>query len=357
MMKSPWLIHEAEVALYPAWKDGMPFRGPGMPRGLPSPVFVCKSALSITETRRSAAPDGHSWTAAVPKLESTWEISLTFLDGVFSDTVSRVMSRLPWGGQHILVVRFLDEETGEWSCFQWFYVTIETDGVSESSQAMARSLSLTSTWLQESVGSATPPPMEPEIRGEVDWLCGPLRVTGLRYDPVAETWLSTPANETGDGSRYVNLSPVTGTDDDIALSAYLPRISAGLQSPPALPVAGVSWENQVLLRVGNHLSTFHGLSLSAGWTVQAMGIPEPLLTQPQDRMFEEPVIVFRCLRRIYAVLGHGVLAVPRLTVNEDPPLSHDYPIRLAIPGPANPATGQSGLTLLPDGAWLDSSAP
>jgi hypothetical protein len=356
-MKSPWLIHEAEVALFPAWKDGLPFRGPGLPRSVPTPVFSCKSALSISETRRAAAPDAHSWSGAVPKVESSWDISLTFLDGVFADTVSRVMSRLPWAGLHILVVRFIDEKTGEWSCFQWFYTTVETDESTESSQVMARTLRLNSTWMQESVGSSAPPPLLPAIRGEVDWLCGPLRVTGLHYDPVAETWLSTAANETGDGSRYVNLSPVTGSATDIALSAYLPRVHAGNQAAPALPVAAVVWENQVLLRIGNHASTVHhGLSLSAGWLLQTLGIVEPLLTQPQDRMLDEPVIVFRYLRRIYAVLGHGVLAIPRLVEDEAPPFSHDYPFRLAVPGAVNPVSGQSGLTLLPDGGWLDNVA-
>jgi len=355
-MKAPWIIHEAEVALFPAWKDGMPFRGPGAARGVPSPLFSTSTTLSISESRRSAASPEASWTGTAPKLESSWEISLSFPDGVFTDGVSRAMSRLPVGGMHILVLRFIDQRTGEWSFFQWFYVTVESDELSESSQTMLRSLRLSSTWMQESVGSLAAPALLPDVRGEVDWVCGPLRVTALRFDPVAETWSSTPANDTGDGSRYVSFAPISGSSNDVALSAYLPRAAAGNQVAPAMPFAVVRWENQVLLRIGNHLSsTGHGLDLAAGWSLQTLGIVEPLRTVPQDRMLDEPVIVFRYLRRIYAVLGHGVLAVPRLTRNVAPYFSHDFAFRLAVPGAANPATGQAGLVLLPDGAWLDAA--
>ncbi len=356
-MITPWLIHEADLALYPAWRDGMPFRGPSAWGGDAEPVFQSKASLSISESRRPSAASAFSWTGTEPMAESSWEISVSFPDGVFNDIRSRLLSRLASGGFHILVARFMDSRSGQWSCFRWFYVTVSSDDDAESGEVMQRSLHLKSTWLQESVGSSSPPALLPTVRGEVDWICGPRRITALAYDPATETWSSLPLNEVGDGTRYVNLSPVTGSVSDIALSAYLPRVVAGDESPPALPVARVMWQNVVLANIGSSASLIHhGLALMGGTSLQASGIVEPIMSIPQDRMLDEPVLVFRFLRRVYAVLGHGVLAVPSLIEDTPPPFSHDCPFRLAIPGDPNPATGQSGLTLLPDGAWLDGTS-
>lgn len=352
---TPWTIHEAEVALYPAWRDGMPFTGPGA-RGVPAPVFLAKASLTFSETRKKGAASGHSFTGAEPNVEVEYEISIGFPDGAFSDSTSRVPSRIEPGGFHILVVRFLDARSGQWSCFRFFYVTVEADDESESGEVMARTMRLHSTWLQEVTGTTDPPTLAPVVYGEVDWLCGTQRITCLTYEPVAESWASTPRNATATGTRYVNLSPVEDSAADIALTAYFPRVVAGEQIPPAMTRAQVEWSNLVLLTVGNHLSAIHhGLKLRDDIALQTLGIPEPLLALPQARMLDEPVIVFRYLRRVYAVIGHGVLAVPSLDCGVSPPFSHDFPFRLAVPGVANPATGQSGLTLLPDSAYLDGT--
>lgn len=355
-MIAPWVIHEAEVALYPAWKDGMPFRGPGQPRGVPAPIFHCKASLSISGSARKSASTGGNWTGNETNGPGDWSVSVAFADGALGDSISRVMSRLHWGGFHILCVRFVDERSGQWSLFRFFYVTWDSDESSESGQVMTRSVRLNASWMQEDAGSAAAPSLEPVVLGEVDWICGTQRVTAMTYNPLTETWVSLPRNDTGDGSRYVNFSPVLDTPSDVAMAAYFPRVIPGEQAPPALPRANVLWQNLVLLRIGNQLSPLHhGLVLMGGLSLQATGIVEPLMLHPQDRMLDEPVIVFRYLRRTYATLGHGVLAVPRLISNESPPFTHDYAFRLAIPGDPNPATGESGLTLLPDGAWLDGT--
>lgn len=354
-MKTPWLIHEAELALHPAWKDGLPFRGPGLPRANPAPVFHCKAALSISSTQRKGAATGHGWTGNEVNVDEEWQITVGFPDGVFADEISRIQSRLSAGGFHILTARFLDKKTREWSCFRWFYVAADGDDVSESGQVMNRSIRLKATYQQETVGSVDLPSMAPVVFGEVQWVCGTQRITCLHYLPDDEAWVSLPRNDVGDGTRYVNFSPVTGEPENVALSAYFPRVVPGDQVAPALSRAQVEWQNQVIARIGNEDSTYHhGLAL-IGHTLQALGIVEPLLTQPQERMLDEPVIVFRYLLRVYAVFGHGVLAVPRMVENAAPDFSHDYPFRLAIPGDPNPETGQSGLTLLPNGAWLDGT--
>ena len=354
---TPWIIHEAEVALWTAWQDGMPFRGPGSARGSEVPVFQLMASLAIEETTVASAATGHDWRSAVQSRDAQWSISVGFPDGATADAVGRVRSRLSPGGVHILTVRFIDRDgSGEWTKFQFFYVTLETDAGSESGQVMQRSLRFKSSWLQESAGSADIPPLEPVVLGEVDWVCGPRHVTALTYDPSTETWTSTTQNETGDGSRYVNFSPVSEDNGaDVALSCYLPRVVDGFQTPPEVPQANILWQNTLLLRIGSETSALHHGLVAMGVNVQTLGIPEPLLASSQSRMLDEPVVVFRFLRRIYATLGHGFFAVPALTENEAPPFTHDPSFRLGVPGACNPATGRNGLVLLPEGAWLDGT--
>lgn len=350
MLRTPWTLHEAEIALWPAWKDGTPYRGPGYARGTQSPLFACKASLTITETRTPSQPTGYQWTGTEAMGETSYEIACTFLDGAYADKYSRVMSRRHHGGLHILTARWLDPAKGEWTCLRFFYVTQSTDAVSDAQQVMTRSVSLRASWLQETVGTGgTIPTLAPELLGQIDWVCGAEKVTAYLYDPATATWTSTPQNLTGDGSRYVNLSPTSATPgSDLMLTAYLPRL---------LPESNqIEWQNTRLMRIGNQDSTFHhGLSFPGGGNLQAIGIPEPLHHLSQDRMLEEPVVVFRFLRRVYATFGHATFAIPSLILNEAPPASHDAAFQVAVPGAPNPATGRTGLLIHPDGAWLDGT--
>jgi len=381
----PWLIHDAEVALWAAWKDGMPFHGPGEGRGRQEPLFTGKSSLTITETFEGSPASGQGWTGAQAPGGSTYQIALDFPDGALSDDFGRVLSRMHSGGFRILTVRFEDEATGEWTKLSFFYVTPATDALSEAGQLMNRAVSFKSSWKQEQVGLAAFPPLDPVVLGEVDWVCGPLRITALTYDAGTETWTSLARNEAGNGHRYVTLTPMAGGDGgDVLLAYYLPRLvptsAVGIPSNALLAADGtpvlaadgdyivtarattelaslqVRWQNTLCLRVGNQASaSHHGLTLQGGHTLQAAGIVEPLVMLSQDRMLDEPVLVFRYLRRIYATFGHGVFAVPALTQNETPPAVHDPSFRIAVPGAVNPETGNAGLVLLPEGAWIDGT--
>jgi hypothetical protein len=357
-MISPWSIHEAEIALYPAWRDGMPYRGPGTQRTEISPLLQCKSALSISFTPAEPAPS-MNWMGMEMTSDGTWEITARFPDGAYADAVSRVLSRPSPGGFHILVVRFFDATTGHWSCFRWFYVTLGTDESSESNQIMGRSLTLRSTYMQEEVGNSSIPSMQPVVMGEVDWICGSQRITALQFNPVSETWASLPRNEIGNGGQYVSLSPPAEAPfNDITLMAYLPALVAGAQPAPALPRKSVAWADNFLFRTGNHLSALHhGLALGAGISIQALGIAEPLMRYYAafDRGLDPTYVVFRYLRRLYATIGDGVFAVPKITYNEVPPHVHDYAFRIRPAGAVNPSTGQSGIVLLPEGAWVDGT--
>ncbi len=381
----PWLITDADIALWPAWKDGMPYHGPGSGRDRPAALLECKTTLTITEAFSESAATGHGWTGNEMAGGSSWQISIDFPDGAMADTFGRLMSRAHPGGYRILTIRFFDEATGHWTLLNFFYVVPVTDAESENAEKMMRAFTVKSSWLQEKTGSAALPSLAPVVCGEVDWVCGSQRVTALEYDPLAERWTSLPRNETGDGSRYVTLQPMDGEEgSDVILAYYLPRFvpaeSEGLPGnvlltgagqpmvtgagdyivtnlpSPQLPNLAIRWQNTLCLRLGREDSTYHhGLVLQGGHSLQAIGIVEPLITLPQARVIDEPVLHFRFLRRIYATFGHGVLAVPRLTVNESPPVSHDPAFRIAVPGLANRATGNSGLVLLPQGAWLDGT--
>jgi hypothetical protein len=353
----PWLISDAEVSLWAAWKDGLPFHGPGGGRGRQEPLFTSPASVGITETFEASAPTGHGWTGAETPAGSVFQISLDFQDGAVSDAFGRVLAGMHAGGLRILTIVFEDLATGTWTKLTFFYVTPSTDALSESGQEIKRALTLKSTWKQEQVGLVAVPSLAPVMLGEVDWICGALRVTALTYDPSTETWLSLPRNDTGDGTRYVNLSPASGDDGaDVSLAVYLPRVVPAPVTGEMLPTAAVEWQSTIVLILGGPESTMqHGLAMRSGHVLQTAGITEPLVMLPQDRMLDEPVVVFRYGRRVYATLGNGVLAVPRLLPNTAPPVVHDPAFRIAIPGPANPATGQSGLTLLPNGAWLDGT--
>lgn len=346
-MITPWTIHEAEIALYPAWRDGMPFRGPGT-RADASPLLQCKSSLSISHTPRDLESSGFNWTGAESTADGVWEISASFPDGAFTDVLSRLKSRPSPGGFYILVIRFIDAVSGHWSCFRFFYVTAMADGVSEKSQIMERTLSLRSTWLQEDVGASSAPSLEPLVLGEVEWICGSQRVTALTYNPATLAWASLPRNEIGGGGSYVR---VHGADDDITLSCYLPSLVTAAPVTDAPLRKNVQWGEGDVFHVGNSGSpTHYGLALGDGFSLQVLGIVEPLLRDYTgwDRGMDPVYVVFRYLRRIYAVLGDGVLAMPKITLAA-PPASHDPAFQF------RPANSGMGLVLLPQGGWLSGT--
>lgn len=356
-MITPWSLHEAEIALWPAWKDGMPFRGPGAGRDQPLPLLHCKSSLSITETFEDSAATAGRWMAADPAAGSSFQISISFPDGVLADQFTRLLSRMHPGGFRILTVRFFDEGTGHWTLLSFYYVTPATDTLADADQLMSRTVALKSTWMEEEVGDTGMPSLVPAVKGRLDWVCGTQCIPAMTYDPLTETWASTPRNLTGDGSRYITLTPIDeNPNSDVILALYLPRVIPLDGTGTALDRHAVNWQNTAAIRVGNHLSTHHhGLALQAGHVLQAAGVVEPIYMLPQSRVLDEPVAIFRYLRRIYATLGHGVFAVPRLLPATPPPRSTDFAFRIAVPGAANPGTGNSGLVLLPDGAWLDGT--
>lgn len=348
----PWLIHEAEISLYPAWRDGMPYRGPG-PRGAVPPVLSCHAALSITETKLKAAPTGFATATADPARDAEWDLSVSFPDGLFSDAYSFVSGRLPDSGLFILVVRFVDPRTRCWTLLRFFYVTPQSDETGDSGETMNRTLRLKAGHLQETHGATAIPAMAPTVLGELDWVCGPQRVTAMLFDPATETWTSTAMNETGDTHRYVNLANLTA--NDVRLTGYFPLLQNQTRPAGMLPRKEIVWTMVDLLTIGNHLSAIlHGYNLH-GLAIQQNGSPEPLLSSVQSREIDAPLLVFRYLRRIYATIGHGVIATPKWIDNFSPPTTHDPYFRIAAGTVLNPVSGLNGLVLLPTAAYAEST--
>lgn len=336
----------------------MPLRGPGLDqRSVPS--LRCHASLSISESVRPPVASGFDGVGNSPSAEAEYDVSVTATDGIYSGDIARLNGFISPGGFYILTARFVDAESGEWTCLRFFYVTVTGQDLADSSEVMIRSMKFHSSWLQETVGGGLPPSLDPVVLGEVEWRCGSMRVVAMTYDPAENSWTSTPQNEVGDGSRYVNFSPLEDSTEDAALAAYFPRVEAGKHSPPPpgyTPV--VHWRNLTLAVIGSALSTrHHGLALYNGIAVQQEGIVEPLLHLPQSRMLDEPMVIFRFLRRVYAVIGHGVLALPRLVPSAtELVFTHDHCFRLGISSDPEPLSGMDGMVITPTGAWLSGTA-
>lgn len=325
----PWTIHEAEVALYPARKDGMPLSGPGGVRQT-LPFLEHRVTLSVERTINPGSSQAFNYTGATMPEDGGWSLSVDFPEGAWSDELDRTLARLEPNGFYCLAVRFEDvENSGNWTLWRFFYVTLERDSTSENSQVMQRSLSLRAGWRQEQVGIGPLPALRPEPLGEVDWICGPLRVTGMLYDSATGAWTSTIHNAVSadpDAPPYVavgtsNYTPFVSFYAPVAENSY----GEGLLGDPALagtPI-NIGWRHLLAFSI----SAQDMLLAASGFALQMNGTAEPLMARSQARMMDEPVIVFRYLRRIYCTISHGVIAIPRIS-NSPAPATHEPDFRI-----------------------------
>lgn len=360
-MITPWTIQESEIALYPAWGDGMPITGPSDPRGFSRTLLRCKTSLSISFSPVAGAPFGFNVGAADANIDGAWEISVSIPDGAHADDVSRILSRMHHGGLHVLVVAFEDVIKKQWTVMRFFYVTISSDESSDSSQVMRRQIKLRSTYMREVVGSDSFPSMDPVVVGEVDWVCGSTKFTCLNYDPESNLWSELPANETGDAGKLIEWVDATANDVDLMVS--WPSLESPASGPSGVPSderkLNVSWDPRLLFSIGNHLSlVHHGMKLGAGFEIQQDGTTEPLFIADLGvhRQLDPVLVVFRYLRNLYCVVGCGKISLPELHLSEDPVQSH-LPVFRFQPSnkTLNPETGRIGMVLSPDSCWLDGT--
>ncbi len=327
----PWSIHECEVAIYAAWKDGMPMTGPGDGRRKQTAIFSGKASVKIDQSFPASEPGAFDHTNSSPAADCNYALTINFLEHAIEDDFSRMLSRFHAGGFHIVTLRYLEEGSlNEWTKRQFFYVAPATDqqeanANSDTSIAFSRSLSLRAGWMQETTGHNSPPTADPEVLGEVEWICGPHRIPCLTYDPATLTWSGTGENSTGEEAPpHVAIGTLeTGSP---FFSLMLPRLN---------PENQIQWEHTIAFTLADGTDfTPHG-----GHNMQSNGTPEPLLMSSQSRVLDEPVAVFRYLRRVYASVGHGLVCIPSINA-ESPPDTHEPSFRIG------------DVILLPQGAYL-----
>jgi len=328
-MLFPWSIHEADVALYPARKDGWPMAGPSTARGA-LPIVEHRASLRWECLLSDGSPAGMDYTGAALPEDGGYSLQVDFPEGLREDGLSLALSRLDPGGYYCLVVRFEHEKhDGLWTQWRFFYVTLAGDSTGDQDQIMQRSLRLRAGYRQELVGNGSLPAMLPSPLGEVEWRCGAIRVTALHYDPVSAAWTSTDQNVVSNSEEAAPFVALGETDGRGWLSYYQPR--AENEDGPTLSgdpsVAGtpltVAWRHLLALTV----EPDHRVLALADFVLQTNGTPEPLLMSTQSRLWDEPVVIFRYLRRIYATIGHGTIAIPSLAT-ELPPPTHEPDFRL-----------------------------
>jgi hypothetical protein len=330
----PWSIHECEVAIHAAWKDGMPMTGPGDGRQKRTALFTGKAMVRVEQSFPASEPGAFDHSNSPPAADSNYALTIRFLETAIEDDLSRLVTRLHGGGYHIVTLRFVEESGGaEWSKRQFFYVAPATDNLeatagSNEAIPFERTLSLRAGWMQESAGHTTPPSLDPVVTGEVEWVCGPHRIPCLSYDPDTLTWTALGANSTGESTPpHVALGEMPETEDPF-LSLMLPRLNEDQQ---------IQWEATIAFTLAGGTA----FTPASGHVMQTNGTPEPLVMLPQNRMLDEPMAVFRFLRRVYATIGHGRICIP--SVNSTPP-----------PPTHEPAFRIGDVVILPQGAYLST---
>lgn len=329
-LRFPWTIHEALIALYPARMDGFPLAGPSG-SSQPLPLLEHQASLKIDRTIRPGIPTGYDYTGSASPIDDGYSISADIPEGAWTDEIGRSLSRLEACGHYCLVVRFEDDaHSGEWTVWRFYYVTLETDSLGDVDQRMQRGLRLKATYRQEEIGTGEPPELRPFPYGEVEWICGPIRVTAMTYLPETGVWTSTSRNRI---SAADDAAPFIAIAQDEAEIPFVSYYVSRPENPDQPTLAGdpeiagtpltIGWQHTLALRI----LADDSLEAAPGFSLQTNGTPEPILMLPRARLFDEPIVVFRYLRRVYATICHGTIAIPSLN-HALPPATHEPDFRI-----------------------------
>jgi hypothetical protein len=114
-------------------------------------------------------------------------------------------------------------------------------------------------------------------------------------------------NETSDSTPpYCAIGELENTDPFFSL--MLPRLNEQEE---------IEWQNTIAFT----LAKGESFVPQADHILQTEGISEPLILNRQNRFLDEPLAVFRFLRRVYASVGHGRICIPAL-FSDPPPATH-----------------------------------
>lgn len=330
----PYTVHEAEVAVFHAWEDGIPVGGP-LERHLRPPIGNSfRVGLTISQSEVGVqAPGFGEWRLHRPQYveQAEWTVEMSApLGAVVGGDLVHLASLLPLRMPVVVVVRFVDREKGFWRLLQFFDCVSMASDAAEQSEVMMRGLRFSSGWMEE-VKSGAMPALEPRLRPVIEWRHLGRSVRCWEYDPIGNTWQEDEENLEGE-DRYVSLLFNEEEEGDVVLSYLAARTKQVTRH--GLERGEIEWTDAFAFAVGSS-----GLTLDPGWEVQAYGCAEPLRLPPSGRHWEHPRVVFRFLGRIYATLQSGVFAMPYFTEGS-PDATMDTPILLGR------------MAIFPQGGWL-----
>ena len=359
---SPYTFFEAEIALFYAYENGTPLRDPTTLE-IKAPAASCIGSISISSSPKLSEGSLGDWQGrAKPTEHKTWRATVSYQDGAWREQGERISSILSSNSDFILMIRFHDEVNGNWDSHQFHYCSLDSQESSHDPSNSTQSFTLQAGHRETFSGNtsqAALPELTPQVLGRVEWIQAGNVVPCLFYDPFTETWSESGLNSfTVPGEspkRYCEISP----DPSNANETYVKMLIAATteQTPTGNQQVrtGITYETSTCFTIGNHNSpTNHGIRMGPGFALQKLGCPEPIRDHVSATHWQHPRLVFRYLKRIYCTISQGVVAVPSITpaaLDIIPAL--DDPFLIAPTSGNNPATGYTGITLLPETAILD----
>ncbi len=329
MQIQPYTVHEAEVAVFHAWGDGLPVGGP-LPRHLqPAVADEFRAGLKISQVEADGGLRGDfaEWRRHRPQRVAAgdWMVEMSAPLGAVQDAAGvQLESFLRPGMPVVLVVRFHCQDTGLWRLFQFHDCVVLAGDAGDEAQWMRRGMKFSAGHMEE-FKSGAEPALVPRVRGVIEWRHLGRCVRCWEYDAEENSWAEDAENvevvgegEEAETARYVSLDfSESGVDFSYLAARTVAATSGGVEG------VGIGWLDAFAFSVLES----SGLTLQPGWQVEAAGCAEPVLLPPSGRHWEHPRVVFRVLGRIYATVEAGVLALPTM-VEGEPEDAIDYPIRL-----------------------------
>jgi len=198
MSFTPYSHFDGEVALFPAWQDGMPKRGPSPTRDHVEPYFSCHASIGISRAYADRAAAFGSLSQGGKKA-GAFSISVSAKEGSESDELG-YKKRFPHReGKYCLVIIYRDDDAGVWNRFQFFHVEISADDFSEGEDTSTRSMTFAALHLDEDRGLVVDgvPSLSPVVFGYVEWIHGGQSIPCIRYDRDTGKWSQRGASDTG----------------------------------------------------------------------------------------------------------------------------------------------------------------
>ena len=331
----PYTVHEADVGFFAGWRDGHRVTGPGTRHGRAGLIDEFRAGLEIRQVRGDDGGQGGfgEWRLhggdAEPGQDG-WIVTMSLPLEAVEDGGAQVSSWPDAGSPLVVVVRFLDKETGWWRIFQFHDAVLLPVDAGEQSELMMRQVSVSAGWMEERYHGAAVPELEPVVRGVIEWCHAGRRVRCHEYDADADTFTEAAENVfsalvegVATPVRYVTLN-FAGVGDDESFSLdYLAANTGEVQKAGGVPGYGIGWTDARVMEI----SASSGLTLWPGWVLETEGAAEPLAMPESGRHWEHPKVVFRVLGRVYASVSHGVVAMPSLTTGF-PEGMLDVPLRM-----------------------------